>query len=105
MPNKVIVIPETEEFTHHVAIGELYVKNSIAPSNLDGIEYAAPYLLNGNSEGVRYVYKVVKAERSGEDLTVFFLGDSKQVPKIWDKMKQKRKFQYQELKDFGLEPF
>ena len=102
MPN-VIVVPETEDFEHHVSHRNVvWINRNLGVPRLKAHDarYLAPYW-TGQGGGVDRVFHIVDVRDAG-DSTEIELGNSFKLPSKWNNMGQFRVFEYHSLAEFGL---
>ena len=102
---QVIVVPETDKFTHYVSHENVvWINANLGTPNLDGrnVQYLAPYWITSDFRGVNRVYHITGVSKAENGNTFIKLGNSFVTYKVWDKMGQVRKFEYHGLDEFGL---
>ncbi len=100
---KVIVVPETDAFTHDVSHRDLvWINSALGVPQLEGHEtwYVAPYWL-GDDEGVERIYHILSVDLL-DDATELRLGNSFVLDSPWTGLSQHRRFEYHDLIDFGF---
>lgn len=102
----VIVVPEKEAFERSTTyINEIYINKKLGIPNFKKYEaeYIAPFWLNEEKQGVRRVYHIWN-HYDHEDCTIIELGNSFILKnnEIWNKVGNKRRFEYHRLSSFGL---
>jgi len=103
---QVIVVPETDKFTHPVSHESVvWINSNLGSPNLTGrdVQYLAPYWITEKFRGVDRVYHISNVSKNEDGTTTIQLGNSFVIDKPWDKMGQTRKFEYHSLTEFGLE--
>lgn len=102
---QVIVVPETDEFTHPVSHeSEVWINAKLGTPNLEGrdVKYLAPYWITEKFRGVNRVYHILTVSKDVNGTTIIQLGNSFVTNKTWDHMGQVRKFEYHDLNEFGF---
>jgi hypothetical protein len=103
---QVIVVPETNEFTHHVSHESVvWINANLGTPRLDArdVRYLAPYWITPGFRGTNRVYHITSVSQSAEGTTIIQLGNSFVTQGVWNEMGNARRFEYHELSGFGLE--
>ena len=102
---QVIVVPETDEYTHPVSHeSEVWINSKLGTPDLAGrdAKYLAPYWITEKFRGVDRVYHILNVSKSADGTTLIQLGNSFVTSEPWDNMGQLRKFEYHDLSEFGF---
>lgn len=106
---EVLVVPETDDFTHHVSHENIiWTNGNLGRPNIEGhnARYIAPYWLHQAVRGVTRIYHILDEPHANEDDSwEFTIGNSFLLSTPWlglDESGQVRRFQYQKLSHFGL---
>jgi len=97
----VIVVPETEDFSHHVSHENVvWINKNLGTPKLKerNVKYVAPFWLSEENKGVDRIYHI-KEVRNGNELV---LGNSFVLSEIWSAMGNHRKFEYHPLESFNF---
>lgn len=100
---KVIIIPETKEFTLHVSHENIaWTNKNLGEPKIEehNVKYLAPFWLKGN-EGITRLYHIIDFSES-ENAYSFQLGNSFILDEPLNELSQRRVFSYRSLYDFGF---
>lgn len=106
MKIRVIVVPETEDFTHYVSHENVVgINTKLGTPDLIGrnAKYLAPYWITKNFRGVNRIYHILNALKDKNGNTCIELGNSFVTNKPWDNMGQLVRFEYHDLSEFNFE--
>ena len=97
----VMVVPETDDFREDLFHGEvIYINEKLGEPNLEGrnVRYIAPFLMK--EQKVLRLYEILDIKHISPSYEIY-LGNSFLVHEAWDKMNNRRRFEYHPLSEFN----